>query len=123
MRATLRCEVRRGGSETRPYIGLMLWLVRWWRCWGGGVEFKFDCFGFFGADGYGLVLRAVFFLPRFDGVGAGRQVLQLERAVLGGDRVVGILEHEDVALHPGMDVALHRDGQFRAREGIVDRRR
>src|SRR5271154_5004812 len=110
------------GCGTRRCKLLMLGLVCWWRCWCGGVEFKVDCFGFFGADGYGLVLGAVFFLPGFDGVGAGRQVLQFEGTVFPGDGVVGILEDEDVALHPGMDVALHRDGEFSAGEGIVDGR-
>src|SRR5271163_2678485 len=107
---------------TCPYTRLMLGLVCWWRCWCSGVEFKFDGFGFFRADGYGLVLGAVFFLPGFDGVGAWREILEFKSAVFPRDRVVGILEYEDVALHPGVDVALHRDGQLGAGEGIVNGR-
>src|SRR6266851_910114 len=44
-----------------------------------------------------------------DGVLARRQIGQLEATVFSGNRIVRIFEHSERPVHPGMDVALHRD--------------
>ena len=59
-------------------------------------------------------------MPRFDRVSSRRQVLQRKLSIFRSDRVVGILEHENVTLHPGVHVALHRYGHFGAAERVVD---
>src|SRR5579862_1308964 len=90
---------------------------------GSGLERKGDGFRFARADGDHLVLRTEGFVPSRYGVGPGRHILDGERAVFAGDLIVRIIEHGDVGLHPGMDVALHRDGDLGAREALHDRRR
>src|SRR5215469_12065049 len=77
---------------------------------------------FFRADRDALAGCAVLLLPRLDGVSSGRQIIQREFAVLLGDGVVGIFEDEDIALHPRMHVALHGNGEFSAREAVINRR-
>src|ERR1035438_8813188 len=56
-----------------------------------------------------LRLLAVLLLPRGNRVVAGRESLDLECAVLRGDREERVIEYRDVVLHPRMDVALHRE--------------
>src|SRR5580704_6029953 len=60
-------------------------------------EDEIDGLRFLRADGYGLrIARAVEFLPGDDRVGAGREILQIERAVFAGDLEIWIREHTDV---------------------------
>src|SRR5450631_1313841 len=73
------------------------------------LEAKVDRLGFAACDGYVLLLRAVVFMPRGDLILARRQVRQCERAIVLADRVVVGLEHHEPAVHPRMDVALHRN--------------
>src|ERR1019366_6733627 len=57
-------------------------------------------------------LRSVFFLPGGYGVRPGRHILDGEVAVIIRDRVRTL--HDDMPpVHPGMDVALYRNGDFR----------
>src|SRR5581483_632346 len=56
-----------------------------------------------------LLRRSEGFLPGCQGVLARRQVLNGESTVVAGHaKVVGFKNH-DVTVHPGMDVAFHRD--------------
>src|SRR5215469_1958389 len=86
-----------------------------------GLERERNLLRFLGADRHCLVLNAVLLLPGFDRVRSGRKVLDFELAILACHSVVRVLENENIALHPRMDVALHRDGHFGARKAIVDR--
>ena len=79
-----------------------------------------NLFCFLGADGYFLFGLAVFFVPGFEGVIAGGQIVQVESAVLAGDLEVGVLEYGDIALHPAVDVALDRHGDLFA--GVLTQR-
>src|SRR5713226_3071836 len=88
----------------------------------GGPENEFDRLRFLGSDGNRLRGGAVLLVPSLDGVGARRQVLQREAAASAGDLEVGALEHGDVALHPRVNVALHRDGHFLAGKALRNRR-
>src|SRR4030088_1756000 len=56
-----------------------------------------------------LRLGAKLFLPCGKGVFAGSQPLQAELAVVIGDGVVRRPEHGEVPVHPGVNVALHRN--------------
>src|ERR1700736_3948510 len=60
-------------------------------------------------DGHFLILLTVGFMPCRHCVLSRRQVRQAEAAILTGNSVVRILEYCKVAVHPGMDVALHGD--------------
>ena len=60
-------------------------------------------------NGHMLFLRSQFLVPRFYNVIAGRQIADLEGAVICGDGEVRIVNDSDKGVHPGMDVALHRD--------------
>src|SRR5215469_294456 len=82
------------------------------------LEGKADLFCFFRADGYFLRRGPELFVPRLDGVRTGRQIAQIKAAVLASHGEVGVLEHGDVSAHPRMHVALHRDGNFLACEGV-----
>ncbi len=72
------------------------------------MEDEIERLRFFRADCDGLVLRAEFFLPGFDGVGAGREIFQREIAGFRRDVEIGVREDEQVRAHPRMDVT--RDG-------------
>src|ERR1700738_2199475 len=83
-------------------------------CWGCG--FERECYGlsFFGADCYCLLAGSVEFMPGDQGVGAGRKIFQVEFSVLLSDLEVRVSHDGHVCLHPRVDVALHRDGDFLA---------
>src|SRR5208282_1020489 len=76
------------------------------------LEGEVHVFGFVAGDGDIGSLRAVVLMPGGDGVLAGRQVRQLEATSILAYVVVIGLEHRELAVHPRMDVALHRD-EFR----------
>src|ERR1700722_8413493 len=59
--------------------------------------------------GYFLCLRSVLFLPRRYCVFARSEALQTERTVLSGHRIVRRVQHDEIPMHPRMDVALHGD--------------
>src|SRR6476646_7524657 len=61
-------------------------------------------------------LLAELLVPGLDRVLTGRHVGDREGPVGTGDREVRVIEHADVAVHPGMDVALHRDHHLGAVE-------
>jgi hypothetical protein len=83
-----------------------------------GFKHEADFLGLVCVDGNGLRGRAQFLVPRFDGVGSGRQIGQIKGAVWLGHGEVGILQHCNVASHPGMDVASHWNCDFFARESL-----
>src|ERR1700674_938002 len=60
-------------------------------------------------NGHILRLLAVRFMPCCDRVLAGGQVRKTEAAIPAGDGVMRILQNCELAVHPRMDVALHRD--------------
>src|SRR5438045_1997128 len=63
-----------------------------------------------------LFLRAEPLMPSFEGVRAGRESFDSERAVSAGDRVVGVRQHVGVDAHPGMDVAHQHEAELGLRE-------
>src|ERR1700734_2717598 len=74
------------------------------------------------SHGHLLCLGSVGFLPGRHGVVAGRHILNsVVPAVIGN--CVGSLNHHMVAVHPGMDIALHRDRDFLRLPALDDRRR
>src|SRR5579863_279061 len=86
------------------------------------LENEIGGFGFVAANGDLLGCRAQFFVPCLDRVGARRQVGQTETAIFAADREVGVFENGNVAAHPRMDVAAHRNRDFFARESFIDLR-
>src|ERR1700739_2085485 len=60
------------------------------------------------------------FMPSHERVIAGRQVADIEAAVLGSHGEVRVLEDGHVAPHPRVDVALYGDGDLLARERLLD---
>src|ERR1700758_849514 len=72
-------------------------------------ERKIHGFALSAGDGHFLSLSAVLFLPRRDRVFARREALQAEGAILPGNGVVRSVQHHKVAVHPWMNVALHRN--------------
>src|SRR5579864_7546695 len=81
-------------------------------------ESEIQALGLTRSDGDLLRHRAQFFVPGFHRVVSRRQVRQLEAAILTCHREVGVLEHSDIALHPRMHVALHRDRNFFPRKAL-----
>src|SRR5260221_4529364 len=95
-------------------------------CFGGGpssvslrLEAEVDRLGLAPGDRDFLLLRAVVFMPRGDFIFSRGQVRQRERAIVLADRVMIGLEHHEPAVHPGMDVALHRN-KFRRVKFLAD---
>src|SRR5208283_1815124 len=68
-----------------------------------------DLLGFVCADRNRLRGGPQLLVPRFNGVSAGRQTAQIESAVLPGHRKERVLEHRAVTVHPGVQIALHRN--------------
>src|SRR5215472_9415024 len=64
------------------------------------------------SDGNLLRHRSQFFMPGLNRVLTRRKIRQLEAAVFASHGKVRMLEDCDVALHPGMYVALHRNSNF-----------
>src|SRR3989442_8237030 len=62
-------------------------------------------------------------MPGLERVRAWWQILDVEAAVRAGHGEIGMLEDGNVALHPGMNLALHGNGDFLSREGIRNVRR
>src|ERR1700741_292499 len=71
------------------------------------LEGEVHGFGFVAGNGHVLRLSSVILLPGSEGVLARRQIRQRERASIARYRVMGSLEDSQIAVHPGMDVALH----------------
>lgn len=71
-----------------------------------------DVFGFVAGDGDVFSLSAVVLMPGRDGVPAGRQVRQPKVPSALVYVVMRRLEHCEIAVHPGIDIALHRDEFF-----------
>src|SRR5579864_668228 len=87
-----------------------------------GLESEADCGRFAGRNRHFLCLRAVGLVPCRQGVSPGRHVIQRERTA-GVAHPVRALYHHHVAVHPGMNVALHRDSHlFRLPAGGERRR-
>ena len=51
-------------------------------------------------------------MPRLDRVRAGRQIRQVELAFLVGDRIVRVIEHADIRVHPAVHIALEGHHHF-----------
>src|SRR4051812_39742599 len=58
-------------------------------------------------------------MPGRERVRSRRNVLESEAAVISGDLEIWIPHDRNVGLHPGMNVALDRNSNFFAREGLV----
>src|SRR5581483_8344794 len=99
----------------RPTVDF--WLVRCGRA-RGRLEREGDFLRFLRADGDRLRRGAELLVPRFDRVGAGRQRLDVERAVRVGHREVRVIEDADVGVHPAVHVALEGDHHFLRGEGV-----
>src|ERR1700687_1854397 len=76
---------------------------------GFSLKDKANSFGLISSDGDFLCLLAIGFVPSRDRVLTRWQVRKTEAAIPAGNGVVGILQHCEVAVHPRMDVALHRN--------------
>src|SRR5207248_8977496 len=64
------------------------------------LEVYFDRLAFLDSDV--LFFCPVLLVPGLDRVLAGRDIVDLDRAVRAGHRLVGVLGDADVAAHPGM---------------------
>src|SRR5580658_5071697 len=82
------------------------------------LEDEVDLLGLVRADGYRLRRSAQLFVPGLYGVGAGRQIAEIEASIFSGDREVWMFEYRNITAHPGMHVALYRDGNLLARERL-----
>src|SRR6266852_9588469 len=89
---------------------------------GLGFESKRDGLGFAAADGDVLGLLAVGLMPRRDGVFARGQVPEGEATTIVSYSVVGVLQHCESAVHPGMHIAFHGN-EFRLVVLFADRGR
>src|SRR5580700_5277296 len=61
-------------------------------------------------------------MPGLKGIGPWGQIAQIEAAIFPSDDEVGMLEHGDIAAHPGMHIALHWDRDLFASKSIFHRR-
>src|SRR5580692_2575035 len=86
------------------------------------LKSEIDSLRLAGADRHVLRLRAVLLLPSRQRILSGRKPLQAERPVLAGNCIVRSVQHHKIAVHPRMDVALHRN-EFRLVVFGVDRSR
>src|SRR5271168_5000430 len=73
------------------------------------LESEVNLLVFFASNGDIYSPSAVVLVPCGDVVLTRRQVRQAERARISTDVVVRGLQYSEPAMHPGMDVALHRD--------------
>src|SRR5579864_9558439 len=83
---------------------------------------KLDRLGFRLAYRDLLERRAKLLLPGCDRVITGGQIPDFEAAVFGGDGKKWMLEDRDVASHPRVDVALHRNCDFFTRKRRTERK-
>lgn len=65
-----------------------------------------------GCDRHFLFLFAQLLVPDFHRMGAGGHVLESERSILAGYRIVGMLGDDDPGAHPLMHVAAHTNPFF-----------
>src|SRR3974377_11125 len=72
-----------------------------------------------GRQGHLLILLPKFFMDECQRVGARRQALDLELAIGASYRIERVLHNIDIHLHPGMLVALHRQHDLFAGEGLL----
>ncbi len=84
-----------------------------------GLENELQNFRLIGFDGDLLSQHAVLFMPSLQRIVAGRNVFQIEGAILVGDREVRMLEDRDVALHPRVHITLYGN-DFLAGETLLD---
>src|SRR5882762_1990646 len=84
-------------------------------------ECKIYCLTFAGGHRDLLCHGSELLVPGFHRVFPGRKVGQVEASVLAGYRIIRMLEHRDVALHPGMHVAFHGNRDLLARETFLHR--
>jgi hypothetical protein len=82
--------------------------------WGKG---EIERGGAAGGDSDFLRLRAEGFVPGGDGVFTRREIGEAEDAVFTSDREMGGLQDNEIALHPGMNIAFHRN-DFRFVVGV-----
>src|ERR1051326_4344159 len=93
--------------------------------WGGaisislGLEAEVDRLGLTPCDRNFLHLRAIILMPRCDFVFPRWQVRQGERSIVLANRIMIRFEHYEPAVHPRMDVALHRN-KFRRIKFLAD---
>src|ERR1051326_1237743 len=106
------------GATTTRYFIKTKWLLA-----GCGLEALVDGLGLFGSDGHLLVLLAQFFVDEREGVIARRQALDFIFPIFVGDGEERALHHVDVHLHPRMLVALYRQHDLFACEGLLERGR
>ena len=85
----------------------------------GALNVKVMSFVSFAADRHALRHRAELLVPRLDRVGARRQALEIELAVLVGHREERMIEDADIRVHPAVHVALERHHHFLRREGVL----
>src|ERR1700674_3494806 len=64
---------------------------------------------FVARNGDFLALLTIGLVPSSDGVLAREQIGKIEATIFSGNRMVGVLQHRKSAVHPRMNVALHRD--------------
>src|SRR5438093_13289192 len=69
-----------------------------------------------GADSHGLRLRPELLVPGVDGVRAGGEILDRERAVRAGRREERMRQHAHPGVHPAVHVALERNHHLGCRE-------
>src|ERR1700676_165636 len=108
-----QCKQKRPGSEAPA--GHRQRLV------GFGFKAKVDRLGLVPRDRHVLGLGSVIFMPGGDGVLARRKIRQREPAIVLADRKMVGLEQRKPAVHPGMDITLHRN-KFRGVELILNGR-
>src|SRR6266852_9752906 len=70
---------------------------------------KIDGLRFAPGNRHILTLFSVGFMPGCDGVLPRRQVWKFEPPIGSRHGVVRILEHREIAAHPRMNIALHKD--------------
>src|SRR5215471_13925242 len=86
------------------------------------LDGKVHSLAFFRADRDLLLLSAVLLVPGLNRVGPGRESFYCKRSVVASDSEEGMADHTDVGPHPWVDVALDRDHDFLACEGLHLRR-
>src|ERR1700693_5129386 len=87
---------------------------------GLALEHELDLLCLVLSEGDFLSRDAEFLVPRFDGVIAGGQAIELEDSIFPADREVRVFENGDVTAHPGMHVAFHRNPDFGPRKTDFD---
>src|SRR5712692_4864098 len=114
-RAPARAGRSATATATAPVRSVLRALKRATRL-GSPFEPEVDGLRLGAGDGDVLILRSIFLLPRLDHIVARRQTLDLESALIVGDRVEGMVEDTAVRPHPLVDIALEAQRHF----GLVE---